>query len=112
MPEILSTYSHPARAGGPCVRLAFQDWFGLTRAAAEVLAALYDAQGEALPGPELARVAGVSPGAVGFHLVFIRRALECEGLDHAPGRGYRLSEIGLQECREVLHALGEELRRA
>ena len=81
----VSTYPHPARAGGPCVRLAFQDWFGLTRAAAEVLAALYDAQGRALPGPELARSAGVSPGAVGFHLVFIRRALECEGLDHEPG---------------------------
>lgn len=96
----------------PCVRLAFQDWFGLTRAAAELLAALYEAQGEAMAGPELARVAGVAPGAVGFHLVFIRRALECEGLDREPGLGYRLSEIGLEECRQVLRALGEELRRA
>jgi len=108
----LSTFSRSPRAGGPCVRLAFQDWFGLTRAAAEVLAVLYEAQGAALQAPDIARAAGVSPGAVGFHLVFVRRALECEGLDHAPGEGYRLSEVGLQECREVLHALGEELRRA
>ena len=103
----ISTYSR-----SPCLRLAFQDWFGLTRAAAELLAALYQAEGRPMPAPELARAAGVAPGAVGFHLVSIRRALECEGLDREPGQGYRLSEIGLEECREVLHALGEELRRA
>lgn len=107
MSTALSTYPRP-----PCVRLAFQDWFGLTRAAAELLAALYEAQGQAMPAPELARTAGVAPGAVGFHLVAIRRALECEGLDREPGQGYRLSEIGLEECRKVLHALGDELRRA
>ena len=49
---------------------------------------------------------------MGFHLFAVRQALECEGLDHVPGQGYRLSEIGLEECRSAIRTLAEELRAA
>ena len=91
---------------------AFREWFGLTPAGAQILAALYAARGEALAPDALARHAGVSPKALGFHLFTVRQALDCEGLDHAPGEGYRLSEIGLAECRGALRTLAEELRAA
>ena len=95
-----------------CRRLAFREWFGLTPAGAEILAVLYGAKGETLAPDDLARQAGVSPRAVGFHLFAVRQALDCEGLDHLPGEGYRLSEIGLDECRAALLTLAEELRAA
>ena len=95
-----------------CRRLAFREWFGLTPAGAEILAVLYGAKGEALAPDDLARQAGVSPRSVGFHLFAVRQALDCEGLDHLPGDGYRLSEIGLDECRAALLTLAEELRAA
>ena len=95
-----------------CRRLAFREWFGLTPAAAEILAVLYAAKGEAIAPEELARQAGVSPRAIGFHLFAVRQALECEGLDHLPGHGYRLSEVGLEECRAAIRTLAEELRAA
>jgi DNA-binding CsgD family transcriptional regulator len=95
-----------------CCRLAFREWFGLTPAGAEILAVLYGARGTTVAPEELARKAGVSPRAIGFHLVGVRQALECEGLDHVPGHGYRLSEIGLDECRAAVRTLAEELRAA
>ena len=95
-----------------CRRLAFREWFGLTPAAAEVLSVLYGAAGETLAPDALAQQAGVSPRSVGFHLFAVRQALDCEGLDHQPGEGYRLSEIGLDECRAALLTLAEELRAA
>jgi len=95
-----------------CCRLAFREWFGLTPAAAEILAVLHAAKGQTVTPEDLASRAGVSPRAVGFHLFSVRQALECEGLDHEPGQGYRLSEIGLDECRAALLTLAEELRAA
>ena len=95
-----------------CRQLAFREWFGLTPAAAEVLAVLYGAGGETLAPDALAQQAGVSPRSVGFHLFAVRQALDCEGLDHVPGQGYRLSEIGLDECRASMLTLAEELRAA
>ena len=95
-----------------CCRLAFREWFGLTPAGAEILAVLYGAKGATLSPDELAQKAGVSPRSIGFHLFAVRQALECEGLDHLPGHGYRLSEIGLAECRGALRTLAEELRAA
>ncbi len=97
---------------GSCRCLAFREWFGLTPAGAEILAVLYGAKGETVEPDELARQAGVSPRSVGFHLYAVRQALDCEGLDHVSGQGYRLSEIGLGECRAALLTLAEELRAA
>jgi len=95
-----------------CCPLAFREWFGLTPAAAEILAVLYAAKGRTVAPEALAREAGVSPRAIGFHLFSVRQALDCEGLDHEPSCGYRLSEIGIEECRAALRTLAEELRAA
>jgi hypothetical protein len=95
-----------------CRKLAFREWFGLTPAGAEILAVLYGARGATVAPEMLAREAGVSPRAIGFHLFAVRQSLECEGLDHVPGHGYRLSEVGLEECRSAIRTLAEELRAA
>lgn len=96
----------------PSFAMAFRVWFGLTPAQAELLLALYDAQGEPMSPQALGEAAGVSARAVTFHVVDIRRALEPEALDTEPGRGYCLTEEGLAECRAALLAIGEELRAA
>ena len=92
--------------------MAFREWFGLTRAQADLLRALYDADGGLMTPRELAAAAGVAAGAISYHLVDIRRALEAEAVDTEPGHGYRLTEEGLAECRAALVRIGEELRRA
>jgi DNA-binding winged helix-turn-helix (wHTH) protein len=92
--------------------MAFREWFGLTRAQSELLLALYDAHGELLTSRDLAAATGVAAGSVPFHLVDIRAALEAEGLDTERGKGYRLTEEGLEECRNALMRIGEELRLA
>jgi hypothetical protein len=92
--------------------MAFREWFGLTRAQASLLAALFAAQGGLMTARQLAAAGGVAAGAITYHLVDVRRALEAEGLDTEPGCGYRLTEVGLAECREALRRLGQELMAA
>jgi len=90
--------------------MAFREWFGLTPAGAEILAVLYGANGSALEPEALAKAAGVSPRAIGYHLFAVRQALEQDGLEHVPSQGYRLSEPALDECRAALRTIAEELR--
>lgn len=97
---------------GTSFRVAFREWFGLRPAPAELLIALFNAKGDLVPSPQLAKAAGVSVGAVQFHVSDLRAALETEALDCERGRGYRLTEVGLSECRAALWTMGEELRRA
>ena len=107
--EPLAMTTHPSP---PSYVMAFREWFGLTRAQAELLLALYDAHGELMTSRDLAAATGVAAGSVPFHLVDIRAALEAEGLDTERGKGYRLTEEGLDECRSALVCIGEELRLA
>ena len=93
-------------------RIAFRDWFGLWRSTADLLTALYAAQGRPRTAAELAREARIAEGAMCFHVHKLRAALECEGLDTEPGGRYCLTDQGLAECRAVLHALADELSRA
>ena len=93
-------------------RIVFCEWFGVTRATAELLSVLYAAQGELRTGAELARSAGVASGAIHYHVHKLRAALESEALDTGPEGGYRLTEEGLAECRAALRALAHELAGA
>ena len=102
----------PHSQSPPSCAMAFREWFGLTRAQADLLLALYDARGELLTPAELAVRTAVSKGSISFHLVDIRRALEAEAVDTEPRCGYRLTEEGLAECRAALARIGEELRLA
>ena len=95
-----------------CCAMAFREWFGLTRAQSDLLAVLFAANGAVLSPAQWGAAAGVAPGSITFHLVDIRRALEAEAVDTEPGRGYRLTEEGLAECRDALVRLGQELMGA
>ena len=100
----------PITTTGPSsYAMAFREWFGLTRAQANILAALYVADGAFRSQSELGAAAGIAPGSAPFHLVDIRRALEVEAVDSEPGKGYRLTQGGLAECRDALVRLGQEL---
>ncbi len=96
----------------PAFRMAFREWFGLSPRAAEVLTELFIAQGQSRTSDQLAHAAGVATAALRYHMTLIRAVLDCEGLDHAPGEGYRLTDIGLDECRAALRTVAEELKAA
>jgi hypothetical protein len=89
--------------------MAFREWFGLTRAQANILAELYAAAGGFRTSRELGAAAGTAAGSAPFHLVDIRKALEVEAVDSEPGRGYRLTDEGMAECRDALLRIGQEL---
>lgn len=97
---------------GPSHRAAFRSWFGLTETQTEVLAALYAAAGSFVTSDDVASLLGTRPGAVRWHIVKLRRALDVEAIDCVPACGYRLTESGMGECRAVLWQTGEELRMA
>lgn len=94
-------------------RMAFREWFGLSPLEAEMLSVLYSA-GAAVFTPRalLASRLKTTPGTVPVHMTFVREALETEAIDNEPGRGYRLTDAGMAECRAALWSLGEELRSA
>ena len=93
-------------------RIAFREWFGLPRGAADVLAGLYEAAGAYVGSDSLIAAAGIAPGSLRYHLTLIRQALDYDGLDSGPGQVYRLDERGITECRVALSTIGEELRGA
>jgi len=93
-------------------RFAFREWFGLRPAEADLLVSLFEANGALVKSHVLAAMAKVSPPSVPVLLVRLRSALETEAIDCERGRGYRLTEIGLAECRNALRALCDELSGA
>ena len=101
-------------AGPPGVafRMAFREWFGMPPTAADLLAKLYLAAGGFVTAAELSRAVGALPGAMRYHLYQVRQAMDCEAVDSQPSYGYRLSEVGLAECRTAIRTIGEELMEA
>ena len=93
-------------------RAAFRTWFGLTDAETEVLGVLYDAKGELRTAPTMAIEAGIKLGSLMMLISRLRQVMDEEAIDCVPGRGYRLTEVGIGECRSALWTIGEELRRA
>jgi hypothetical protein len=100
-----------AQAQDPSFALAH--WFGLTRTQGRVLARLYQADGEVVTFEEVGELLR-SPlmGAVSQTVSVIRASLDVEGLDRVQGQGYRLTEIGLDECSAALKTLAAELLQA
>lgn len=84
------------------VGCAFQDWFGITEASANLLLILFNAQGE----PMTRRVMGIrvdshrppGDGALYEAISTLRKAMDTEAIDQNDGC-YYLSEVGLAECR-------------
>jgi hypothetical protein len=93
-------------------RVAFREWFGLSRAQAEILSALYETHDRFLGADELARRGGVTRVSISYQMVVLRQALDPEAIDTERGLGYRLTDEGRAECRSAILQVGEELRRA
>ncbi|MGA0603524.1 hypothetical protein ACO2Q3_22645 [Caulobacter sp. KR2-114] len=91
------------------LRIPFREWFGLTRAEADLLATLYLADGALVASTDLVAAAEIAPGTLAQRVASLRTALDAEGLDTERG-GYRLTEGGLAECRAAIWIVGEELR--
>lgn len=73
------------------IQCAFCSWFGIQPKEAAVLSALWQAQGQTLGLTDMA-----SPGHVYVIISKLRAALPTEAIDTA--NGYRLTEIGMNEC--------------
>lgn len=82
-------------------RTILREWFGLRRAEANILIALYDARGSLRP-ETLSLETGVGPLTVKTHISRIRQCLDAEAIDSARRQGYTLTEIGRAECLAVL----------
>ena len=87
-------------------------WFGLTDYEAMWLGFLYYRGAEWASVSELQMRFTVSAPQVRVQISRLRAALEPEAIDSAPGLGYRLTDVGLGECRGALWKMGEELSRA
>lgn len=96
---------------GATRRAAFRGWFGLRRAEANLLVALYDADG-ALCRETLTAEAKLRPGTVKTHICRLRQALDVEAIDSGRRQGYVLTEIGREECSEAIRQMGVEQRAA
>jgi len=92
-------------------RMAFREWFGIPPAEADILVALYAANGEFRQAKQLLPET-CSPTTVWERVRVLRQALEAEAIDCIPRQGYRLTDTGMAECRAALWTMGEELRRA
>ena len=91
---------------------AWRWWFGLTEYEARWLSLLFERAGEWTSVAHLAGTFGVSSSQVRVQISRLRQALEPEAIDTNPGLGYRLTDLGLGECRGAAWTMSEELKRA
>ncbi|PZQ59256.1 MAG: hypothetical protein DI570_16480 [Phenylobacterium zucineum] len=82
--------------------LAFMEWFGIHAAPARILEVLNAAEGEVVPFDRILTQAGTTKSGTRMALVRMARAMPSGFYASAPGVGYKLTDIGLAECREAL----------
>lgn len=80
-----------ARRVATPVELALSTMFGLQPHLATILASMF---------------AGATVAPMRTHIYKLRAALACEAIDTTP-EGYRLTEVGVRECREAIAAFAE-----
>lgn len=90
-------------------RAAFEHWFGLSGAQASLLCLLYNAQGAFLTTNQIAVLESSTADTVMIRISRLRQAMDCEAVDSERGSGYRLSDIGLTECRSALTQMAQSL---
>ena len=83
-------------------RTAFEHWFGISYAQAQVLALLFQARGGFLSTQQIAVMESSTHENVMVRINRLRQALETEAIDTVRGQGYRLTEVGLAECRQAI----------
>ena len=102
----------PAIDGLRSISLAalFREWFRLSPSEAAVLHVLYQAKGLLRPAAQIAAEAGSTEGTLlRAHIPQLRRAMETEAIDTLNGC-YRLTEVGMAECQDIILATGEPAR--
>jgi hypothetical protein len=101
-------------------RVALKHHFGLTVGQSAILALLYEAKGDWVQTHHLSGSERVNANAVMIRIVNLkkammtavcrlRQALDCEAIDSKPGCGYRLTEIGMDECKAAITWFRENL---
>jgi DNA-binding response OmpR family regulator len=99
----MNAASHAAR------RTAFEHWFGVSYAQGQVLALLFQAGGAFLSTAQIAVMEGSTHENVMVRINRLRQAMEAEAIDTVRGDGYRLTEVGLAECRQAIAEFAQSL---
>lgn len=96
------------------LKIAFREWFGVPPAEADLLATLYNADGQFIPIDDL--LPDHDPRSVRHtvhqRIANLRKAMDTEAIDSVPRKGYRLSEVGLAEIRGVITSIAAEFQAA
>lgn len=90
------------------LRTAFRDWFGLQENQADLLVVLFEQRGRPLPSMKISRCIQshrpLTVAAIHERVRVIRQTMEAESID-SDEAGYRLTEIGMGECRLALREM-------
>lgn len=82
--------------------LIFAEWLGVTRQPGRVMSVLFEARGKVVPQHRLLERLGATATALRCAVFALRKGLPPEACRSKYGAGYRLTAIGLRECREAL----------
>ena len=82
--------------------LTFREWFGLPHGQGRALASLYEAGGSPVSRDALLAAGRLWPSSMNFTLSMIRMALGPGAIENVPNRGWRLTNLGLAECRAAI----------
>ena len=89
----------------------FRDWFGLTEKPAAMLAIMLEAQGAVVRSWDVSDALGIAYASVRVFAQHLRAAMETGAIVTVHGHGYRLSPIGLAECRDAIATYVQDRRR-
>jgi hypothetical protein len=83
-------------------RAAFTHWFGISGSQASVLWWLFEQRENCLTAGQLAVLESTTADAIMMRISRLRQAMDCEAVDYAQARGYRLTEVGIGECENAM----------
>jgi len=79
-----------------------QEWFGVELGSARLAAALFEQNGRWMNKTAMVVASGRSPADMALCLKQLRAAMEPGAVGFAAGAGYRMTEVGLADCRRGL----------
>jgi hypothetical protein len=80
----------------------FKDWLAVKPAAGRALAVLYEAAGELVPIEDMLRSTGQTRNGLYLSTRDLRQTMDRGAIKNEHGVGYRLTEVGMAECRRAL----------
>lgn len=88
---------------------AFTHWFAVPPLTARVLVLLYQKPDKATFDEIGSMMTKATRNGISQHIGMLRQALDDGAIEHVAGSGYRLTESGRHECRNVLQVVSSEL---